>query len=82
MWCRNDSAGPTYRGLRGLGVGEPARRLSELVRREDAALLAVGAPSGDAASPDGVVAAALRDSQVPVMVVPGGTAVTRASQAA
>jgi nucleotide-binding universal stress UspA family protein len=62
--------------------GEPAKRLGELGRREDAALLAVGAPSGDAASPDGVVAAVLRDSQVPVMVVPGGTAVPRASEAA
>jgi nucleotide-binding universal stress UspA family protein len=62
--------------------GEPAKRLSALGRREDAALLAVEAPSGDAASPDGVVAAVLRDSQVPVMVVPGGTAVTRASEAA
>ena len=54
--------------------GEPAKRLSDLGRREDAALLAVGAPSGDAASPDGVVAAVLRDSQVPVMIVPGGIA--------
>jgi nucleotide-binding universal stress UspA family protein len=62
--------------------GEPAKRLGELGRREDAALLAVGAPSGDAASPDGVVAAVLRDSQLPVMVVPGGTALTRASEAA
>jgi nucleotide-binding universal stress UspA family protein len=62
--------------------GEPAKRLSELGRREDAVLLAVGAPSADAASPDRVVAAVLRDSQVPVMVVPGGTAVTRASEAA
>ena len=62
--------------------GEPAKRLAELGRREDAALLAVGAPSGDAESPDGVVAAVLRESQVPVMVVPGATAVTRASEAA
>jgi nucleotide-binding universal stress UspA family protein len=62
--------------------GEPARRLGELGRREDAALLAMGAPSGDAASRDGVVAAVLRDSPVPVMVVPGGAAVPRASEAA
>ena len=62
--------------------GEPAKRLGELGRREDAALLAVGAPSGDAASPDGVVAAVLRDSQVPVMVVPGDAAVARLSAAA
>ena len=62
--------------------GEPAKRLSELGRREDAALVAVGSPSGDAASPDGVAAAVLRDSQVPVMLVPGGTAVPRASEAA
>lgn len=62
--------------------GEPAKRLGELARREAAALLAVGAPSGDAAGPDGVVAAVLRDSQVPVMVVPGETAVTRLSEAA
>ena len=60
--------------------GKPAKRLGELARREDAALLAVGAPSGDAASPDGVVAAVLRDSQVPVMVVPGGAAVPRANE--
>ena len=62
--------------------GNPARRVSELARREDAALLAVAAPSWDAASPDGVVAAVLRDSQLPVMVVPGGNAVPRASAAA
>jgi nucleotide-binding universal stress UspA family protein len=62
--------------------GEPAKRLGELGRREDAALLAMGAPSGDAASPDNVVATVLRDSQVPVMVVPRGTAVPRASGAA
>jgi nucleotide-binding universal stress UspA family protein len=62
--------------------GEPAKRLSELGRREDAALVAVGSPSGGAASPDGVAAAVLRDSQVPVMLVPGGTAVPRASEAA
>jgi nucleotide-binding universal stress UspA family protein len=62
--------------------GEPARRLGELGRREDAALLAMGAPRRDAASRDGVVAAVLRDSPVPVMVVPGGAAVPRASEAA
>jgi hypothetical protein len=62
--------------------GEPAKRLGELGRREAAALLAVGAPGGAAASPDGVVAAALRDSQVPVMVVPSATAVTPAREAA
>jgi nucleotide-binding universal stress UspA family protein len=62
--------------------GEPAKRLGELGRREDAALLAVGAPSGDATSPNGVVAAILRDAQVPVMLVPGGTPVPRASEAA
>jgi nucleotide-binding universal stress UspA family protein len=62
--------------------GEPAKRLAELGRREDAALLAVGAPGGDAASLDGVVAAVLRDSEVPVMVVPDGAAVPRASEAA
>lgn len=65
-----------------IAEGEPAMRLGELGRRQDAALLAVGAPSGDAASPDGVVAAILRDSRVPVMVVPTGTAVPRASEAA
>jgi nucleotide-binding universal stress UspA family protein len=65
-----------------IAEGEPAKRLAELGQREDAALLAVGAPDGDAASPDGVVAAVLRDSQVPVMVVPGGAAVPRASEAA
>jgi hypothetical protein len=65
-----------------IAEGEPTKRLGELGRREDAALLAVGAPSRDAASSDGVVAAALRDSQVPVMVVPTGTAVTLASEAA
>jgi nucleotide-binding universal stress UspA family protein len=62
--------------------GEPAKRLDELGRREDAALLAVGTPSGDSASPDGVVAAVLRDSQVPVMVVPGGAGVACAGEAA
>ena len=62
--------------------GEPAERLGELGRREDAALLAVGAPSGDSASPDGMVAAVLRDSQVPVMVVPGGAGVACPSEAA
>ena len=62
--------------------GEPAERLGELGRREDAALLTVGAPSGDSASPDGMVAAVLRDSQVPVMVVPGGAGVACASEAA
>jgi nucleotide-binding universal stress UspA family protein len=62
--------------------GEPAKRLGELGRREDAALLAVGAPSGDAASPDGMVAAVLRDSQVPVMVVPVAAGVACASEAA
>jgi nucleotide-binding universal stress UspA family protein len=62
--------------------GEPAKRLGELGRREDAALLAVGAPSGDAASPDAVVAAVLRNSQVPVMVVPVVAGVARASEAA
>jgi hypothetical protein len=65
-----------------MAEGEPAKRLGELGRREDAALLAAGVPNGDAASPDGVVAAVLRDAQVPVMVVPTGTAVTRASEAA
>jgi nucleotide-binding universal stress UspA family protein len=62
--------------------GEPTERLGELARREDAALLAVGAPSGDSATPDGTVAAVLRDSQAPVMVVPGGAGVARASEAA
>jgi nucleotide-binding universal stress UspA family protein len=62
--------------------GEPAKRLGELGRREDAALLAVGAPSGDAWSPYGVVAAVLRDSQIPVMVVPDGARVACASEAA
>ena len=52
--------------------GEPAQRLGELARREDALLLAVGAPSEATANhPDGVVATVLRDSPVPVMVVPG-----------
>jgi nucleotide-binding universal stress UspA family protein len=50
--------------------GDPAKRLGELGRREDAAMVAVGAPSGDAAGRDGVAAAVLHDSQVPVMVVP------------
>jgi len=50
--------------------GEPAERLGELGRREDAALVAVGAPSGDIPDPDGAAAAVLRDSQIPVMVVP------------
>jgi hypothetical protein len=58
------------------------KRLSELARREDAALVAVGTPGGNAASPDRVVAAVLRDSQVPVMLVPGGTAAPPASEAA
>jgi nucleotide-binding universal stress UspA family protein len=62
--------------------GEPAKRLGELGRREDAALLAVGAPSGDAASSDSVAAAVLRDSRVPVMVVPAAARVPRASEAA
>jgi nucleotide-binding universal stress UspA family protein len=65
-----------------IDAGEPAKRLAEVGRRENAALLAVGAPGGDSSSPGGVVAAVLRDSQVPVMVVPGGAAVTRASEAA
>jgi Universal stress protein family len=52
--------------------GEPAQRLGELARREDAVLLAVGAPSEATANdPDCVVATVLRDSLVPVMVVPG-----------
>jgi nucleotide-binding universal stress UspA family protein len=81
-----------WRALHGLGLavpvdllvdaGEPAQRLGELARGEDAALLAVGAPSGDTPRPDGVAAAVLRDSQIPVMVVPGGTAVARLSEAA
>jgi nucleotide-binding universal stress UspA family protein len=62
--------------------GEPAKRLGELERREDAALLAVGAPSTDVADLHSVAAAVLRDSQVPVMVVPGDTAVARLSEAA
>jgi nucleotide-binding universal stress UspA family protein len=63
--------------------GEPAQRLGELARREDAVLLAVGAPSEATANhPDGVVATVLRDSPVPVMVVPGDAAVTRAAAAA
>jgi nucleotide-binding universal stress UspA family protein len=62
--------------------GEPAKRLGELGRREDAALLAVGAPSGDTPGEDGVVAAVLRDSRIPVMLVPGGTAAARLSEAA
>jgi hypothetical protein len=62
--------------------GEPARRLSELAGRKDALLLAVAAPSGDGASPDGVVGAVLRDSQLPVMLVPGGAAIPRAHEAA
>jgi nucleotide-binding universal stress UspA family protein len=62
--------------------GEPAERLGELGRRADAALLAVGAPSGDAAGPKSVAAAVLHDSQIPVMVVPRGTAVARLREAA
>jgi hypothetical protein len=63
--------------------GEPAQRLGELARREDAVLLAVGAPSEATANhPDGVVATVLRDSLVPVMVVPGDAPVTRAAAAA
>jgi nucleotide-binding universal stress UspA family protein len=55
-----------------IGEGEPAQRLGELARREDALLLAVGAPSEATANhPDGVVATVLRDSPIPVMVVPG-----------
>lgn len=54
-----------------LDDGNPARRLSELARREDAPLLALGTPSADGASADGAIAAILRDSQVPVMLVPG-----------
>jgi nucleotide-binding universal stress UspA family protein len=62
--------------------GEPAERLGELGRREDAALLVVGAPSGDTPDPDGAAAAVLRDSQIPVMVVPRSTAVARLNEAA
>jgi hypothetical protein len=65
-----------------LDEGKPARRLGELAGRTDAPLLAVAAPRGDGASPDGVVAAVLRDSQVPVMLVPGDAAIPRAHQAA
>jgi nucleotide-binding universal stress UspA family protein len=61
--------------------GKPAERLGVLARRDDAALLAVGAPSGDAPGPDGVVATVLRDSQIPVMIVPDRTAVARSSEA-
>ena len=88
-----DSArGVVWRAFHGLDLavpvdllideGEPAERLAELARREGAALLAVGAPSEDVAGPDGAAAAVLRDSQVPVMVVPGGTAVARLNEAA
>jgi nucleotide-binding universal stress UspA family protein len=69
-----------WRALHGLGLavsvdllvdeGEPAQRLGELARGEDAALLAVGAPSGDTPRPDGVAAAVLGDTQIPVMIVP------------
>jgi nucleotide-binding universal stress UspA family protein len=62
--------------------GEPAERLGELGRRENAALVAVGAPSGDNPDPDGAAAAVLRDSQIPVMVVPRSTAVARLDEAA
>jgi nucleotide-binding universal stress UspA family protein len=63
--------------------GKPAQRLGEVARREDAVLLAVGAPSEATANhPDGVVATVLRDSLVPVMVVPGDAPVTRAAAAA
>jgi hypothetical protein len=65
-----------------LDEGKPARRLGELAGRTDAPLLAVAAPRGDGASPDGVVAAVLRDSQVPVMLVPGDAAIPRAHEAA
>jgi hypothetical protein len=60
--------------------GEPAQRLGELARREDAVLLAVGAPSEATTNHlTGVVATVLRDSLVPVMVVPGDAPVTRAA---
>ena len=63
--------------------GEPAQRFGELARREDAVLLAVGAPSEATANhPDGVVATVLRESLVPVMVVPGDAPVTRPGQPA
>jgi nucleotide-binding universal stress UspA family protein len=63
--------------------GEPAQRLGQLARREDAVLLAVGAPSeATAKHPDGVAATVLRDSLVPVMVVPGDVPVTRPGQPA
>lgn len=88
-----DSArGVVWRALHGLDLavpvdllideGEPAERLGELGRREDAALLAVGAPSGDTPDPDGAAVALLRDSQIPVMVVPRGTAVAGLNEAA
>jgi hypothetical protein len=65
-----------------IGEGNPARRLSELAGREDAPLLAVAASSGDGASPDGAIASVLRDSQLPVMLVPVGAATPRAHEAA
>jgi nucleotide-binding universal stress UspA family protein len=80
--------GPTARAASRLANAVDARlRLVhagalKLGRREDAALLAVGAASGDAAGQDGVAAAVLRDSPVPVMVVPDGPAVTCSSKAA
>lgn len=80
----NGSSGAAARAASRLANAIGARlRLVHVVSHaqppESAALLAVGAPGGDAASPDGVVAAVLRDSRVPVMVVPGGAPVTRAS---
>ena len=87
--ARNAPGGVVWRALHTLDLavpvdlvideGDPAERLGELGRREDAALLAVGAPCGDAADPNGVVAAVLRDSQVPVMVVPGAASLRRMS---
>ena len=81
--CGIDGAGPldpTARAASRLANAIGARlrlvhvdALAELGRQDDAALLAVGAPSGDAPGPDGVVVAVLRDSQIPVMVVPRGT---------
>jgi nucleotide-binding universal stress UspA family protein len=58
--------------------GEPAKQLCDLATQEGAALLTVGVPSDAAASrPDGVVATLLRDSPVPLMLVPGALGVPR-----
>lgn len=74
--------GPTVRAAAGLAKaagarlqfiqeGQPATRLRELARAEDAALLVMGLPRGAGASGrHGAVASLLRESPVPLMLVP------------